>query len=507
MSSPEQEHPLPEPHGEPEPAAVLPAPPREERLPALDLIRGVAILGILPANLATFSGPISGFGNRPAFASPADHVVAALILLLVDVKFITLLSILFGVGLGLQLSRARARGDRRFPWYYLWRQALLLGIGICHALLLWWGDILGPYAVIGTLALGVALLGRGWVRGVAIGGLAWNYAVLLLILVVVLSLGNPFASSTRPPPPVSPDGPPVSIFYGEGPLEQRFARYFSPENQKAIYRHGHFGHLLENRALFYAGQFMTMPFWIGWYILGCFLIGVLLVRTGLFADPQRRRPEPGPQAPPPLPPGEEPSPLVRASGPEEYRPARPEGVLEARQLPPLAEGAGIPARVAVDYHAGRKRLARWFVALGLGAGVPLHVAATILYLINPSAPLPGILNQFGALPQALLYLVLLVAWSHSGLLSWLQSCLRAVGRMALTNYLMQTVICTTIFNGYGLGLYGHTGLAAAVPVMLGIWVLELVWSPLWLRFFSAGPVEWLWRTLAGRRPFAAPQAA
>jgi uncharacterized membrane protein YeiB len=506
MSTPEQDLPLPEQSGDPK-ALPVSAPPREERLTSLDLIRGVAILGILPANLAIFAGPISGAGNRPAFGSPLDHAVAAVILLLVDVKFVTTLSILFGAGLGLQLQRAQARGDRRFPWYYLWRQALLLGIGVCHALFIWFGDILGPYAFIGAIALGVALIGRGMVKGVAIFGLAWNYAIWLLFLVVVLLVGNPFDQPTPAGRPVSPDGPPVSIFFGDGPLLERIQGYVAPENQIAIYRHGHFGHLIENRAIFYSLQLIGLPFWIGWYILACFLIGVLLIRTGLFHDSHRR--EAGLDAPGKEPPlaGQEASPAVLAEAPKQVRPAPSERVLEAPPRPPLAADQDISEGAAIDYHAGRQRVARWFVILGLAIGLPLHLAAAVLYLINPKGGLPTILNQLGALPQALLYLVVFVAWSQSGFLPWLQASLRAVGRMALTNYLMQSIICTTIFYGYGLGLYGQTGLAGAVPVMVGIWVLELLWSPLWLRYFSAGPVEWLWRKLAGRRPFAAPGAA
>jgi uncharacterized protein len=420
-------------------ALALPAlPAAEDRLPALDLIRGVAILAILPANLIQFSGP--AFGNQPVFASALDRVVAAVILLLVDVKFITLLSILFGVGLGLQFDRAQARGDRRFPRYYLWRQVLLLLIGVCHALLLWWGDILTAYAIVGAMALGVTLLGRGWVRGVAIGGLAWHYVLLLLFLVVALLFGNLFAQSRPIQAGQGPDEQPLSLFFGEGSFEERRERYTTPQNQKAIYRHGHFAHLLENRAYFYTSQLMALPFGAPG-MLACFLIGVLVLRAGLFHD------------------------------------------LHAHLRP-----------------------ARWFVALGLGIGVPLHVVAAVVYLVDPRSQLPGPLNQLGALPQALLYLVLLVLWSQSGLLPWLQSHLRAVGRMALTNYLMQSVLCTLVFYGYGLGLYGRIGLTETLPVLLGIWLLQLLLSPLWLRFFSVGPVEWLWRKLAGRRPFAASPA-
>ena len=81
-------------------------------------------------------------------------------------------------------------------------------------------------------------------------------------------------------------------------------------------------------------------------------------------------------------------------------------------------------------------------------------------------------------------------------MQWLQQRLRAVGRMALTNYLMQSVICGLVFYGYGLGLFGRLGAAAGLLVVAAVWLLELLWSPVWLRYFQMGPVEWAWRSLA-----------
>ncbi len=71
--------------------------------------------------------------------------------------------------------------------------------------------------------------------------------------------------------------------------------------------------------------------------------------------------------------------------------------------------------------------------------------------------------------------------------------LRAVGRMALTNYLLQTLICTTLFNAYGLGLYGKVGPAAAALMAIAIYLLQVGLSVLWIRRFRFGPAEWLWR--------------
>ena len=77
----------------------------------------------------------------------------------------------------------------------------------------------------------------------------------------------------------------------------------------------------------------------------------------------------------------------------------------------------------------------------------------------------------------------------------------AVGQMALTNYLLHTVICTTIFYGHGFGYYGSVDRLEQLGVVIGVWVVQLVASPLWLRRFRYGPAEWVWRSLT----YGAPQ--
>jgi uncharacterized protein len=84
---------------------------------------------------------------------------------------------------------------------------------------------------------------------------------------------------------------------------------------------------------------------------------------------------------------------------------------------------------------------------------------------------------------------------RSGTCVFIMKPLAAVGRMALTNYLMHTVICTTIFYGHGLGLFGSVERVGQFGIVLGVWALQLMVSPIWLRYFHFGPVEWLWRTL------------
>jgi uncharacterized protein len=67
--------------------------------------------------------------------------------------------------------------------------------------------------------------------------------------------------------------------------------------------------------------------------------------------------------------------------------------------------------------------------------------------------------------------------------------------MAFTNYLVQTIVCTTLFYGYGLGWFGHLDRPALLTVVAALWVAQLVWSPLWLARFRLGPAEWAWRSL------------
>jgi uncharacterized protein len=115
----------------------------------------------------------------------------------------------------------------------------------------------------------------------------------------------------------------------------------------------------------------------------------------------------------------------------------------------------------------------------------------------------GQYNYVGSLLVTLGHVGLLVwVWQH-GWLPWLMRSLAAVGRMAFSNYLLDTLICTTLFFGWGSGLFGRLEWVELAGVVIAIWCLQLIASPLWLRYFRFGPMEWLWRSLTyGRRqPF------
>ncbi len=423
----------------------MPAPSTDpERIGALDLIRGVAILGILPANISWFSGtgPTSLMGTgAPAPALP-DQFVKALTLLFVDAKFVTQLAILFGAGLALQADRSWNSG-RSFTFGYLWRTVLLFLIGAAHGLLLWFGDVLMIYACISVAAVLFVRLRPTRLLTVAGAGLTWSAAALALATVLTPSSGVSNADKDEPPPgsvatPASLarvitdafQAPPNEPAEREKLIEREFQVYLSRDNQIRIYREGTFVEQLFDRALNCAFLLVAMVFTAG-ELLACFLFGATLVRSGFFSDP------------------------------DVYSRWRP-----------------------------------WLLGGGLLIGVPAEVAALILSFGGDRDNLASGPQLFGAMAIATVYLTLLTGWAQTHRAQWLQNRLKAVGRLALSNYLSQTVICTTVFYSFGLGLYATMGRPATLLVVLGVWTLQLLISPVYLRFFSIGPVEWVWRSLS-----------
>ena len=98
------------------------------------------------------------------------------------------------------------------------------------------------------------------------------------------------------------------------------------------------------------------------------------------------------------------------------------------------------------------------------------------------------------------YAALVILFVQSGRITWLADRFAATGRMAFSNYLGTSIVCTLIFNGYGLGWYGYLQRWQCLIVVAGMWLLMLAWSKPWLDRFVYGPFEWLWRSAARGRP-------
>lgn len=104
-------------------------------------------------------------------------------------------------------------------------------------------------------------------------------------------------------------------------------------------------------------------------------------------------------------------------------------------------------------------------------------------------------NYWGSLGISMAYIALIMLLTKASANGWFLKSLRAVGQMAFTNYLLQTILCTFIFYGHGLGLFGKIERFGQIGIVAGIWIIQMVVSPLWLKYFRYGPLEWAWRSL------------
>ena len=150
----------------------------------------------------------------------------------------------------------------------------------------------------------------------------------------------------------------------------------------------------------------------------------------------------------------------------------------------------------------------WMVAAGVVVGLPLvgygvHRNFAAGWTMRYSMSFGTQWNYWGSLLVACAWMGALMLICKSGAWQGLRSRLAAVGRMAFTNYLLQTLLCTAVFYGHGFGWFGSAERWQQALVVVGVWAFQLIASPLWLRHFDFGPLEWLWRSLTyrARPPF------
>ncbi|MCH7814611.1 MAG: DUF418 domain-containing protein, partial [Planctomycetes bacterium] len=143
------------------------------------------------------------------------------------------------------------------------------------------------------------------------------------------------------------------------------------------------------------------------------------------------------------------------------------------------------------------------VLYGVGRNFDLNWDAQQCMFLGPQ------FNYWGSLFVSLAWVGAIMLLCRRGLLRPLTRLLAAAGRMAFSNYILQTVICTTIFYGHGLGLFGKVERTGQMAIVVMVWAVVLSSSPLWLGRFRFGPLEWLWRSLTywKRQPFRAPSSS
>jgi uncharacterized protein len=254
-----------------------------ERLVTLDLIRGVAVLGILFANITAFGQPVVAYfwpEAMPGGPTMADKAVWFFQLVFVDHKFRGLFSLLFGAGIYLFTERAWARGSGR--WLQFRRLAWLLVFGAIHYFLIWHGDILGSYAASGMLAL--PLLKWPAKRQLKVG--IWIY--VLGALVLGFGMGGAYAVSANPEiaAKVPPDMRKSVLEAPADALKEtpEAIALYGGDSYPAIVRH-----MVTDETGGYINGLLIVPIT---ETLGLVLIGIALFRMGFFSgefDPQKMR--------------------------------------------------------------------------------------------------------------------------------------------------------------------------------------------------------------------------
>ncbi|MFT6407573.1 MAG: hypothetical protein ACJAQ6_000986 [Arenicella sp.] len=389
----------------------------QQRIISLDLLRGIAVFGILWMNIQSFSAPLAAYSNPTAYGdfSGANFWAWAIANVFVEFKFMTLFSILFGAGIAIFYRRAsekgfdaRALNTRRMQW--------LLVFGLIHGYFIWYGDILFVYAVCGLIA--VRFVETSTKRVLISASVMLAVPVLFIFLLSLL------------------------IAAGDAQLIIELTQEWAPPEallQSEIYAYK--SSWLDTRLASFPTaitfQFVGLVIY-GWRALAGMLIGIVLLRIG----------------------------FITASMPlSRYR---------AVALIALPIGLSVSA---------------W--------GVIQNVAHH--FSMEFSIGLGTLFNYFGSLATSLGYIALVMLLCKSRALLSFKSALANVGKMAFTNYIMQSLICTFIFYGYGLNYFAELSRVECLAIVIMVWLIQLCYSTFWLSHFKQGPLEKFWRYLTYRQ--------
>ena len=370
------------------------------RIAAIDVLRGVALFGVLSVNLITvfrvslfqqFLPPIIE-GSR------LDHMVDAIVGIGMELKAFALFSLLFGIGLGIQFERLAAKAQRLT--LLVRRLLVLLGIGILHLCFVWNGDILTHYALVGLIALPFLYASNRVLIATCVMGLL-VYAAMPIWL-------------------------PDSFYWlDEAGLRQHV------QVATSVYASGTWSEVVRFN-ISEIPLIVTLLLFVAPRTFALFLLGALAWRTGLLRNPERHR-----------------------------------CLLIGTAMLGLILGLGMTLLDLPDSGSYWRALAPVVSALMRLSSVVLAIgyAATCiaLYTFTRADRVLGLLGP--------------------------------LGRMAFSNYLVQSLVFGWIFFGYGLGLFGRLSSSHAMFLGIVVYLSQVLVSHWWLKRFRFGPMEWLWRTL------------
>jgi uncharacterized protein len=437
-----------EPHA---PRAAAPVSDRE-RLKLIDALRGVALLGILLMNIPGFSMPEYSSESYRSDPKSLNFWVSAVISVVFEGKMRALFGMIFGAGVLLFVSKKEQAGKSVTGLFYR-RMFWLILFGLIHAhLILWIGDILYLYGFCGMLVylcrkvkpiylvLGVPLVA---VCDFTAGTLFYQHIRDKRIAYVEASA---VARENKPLTEAQKDA-----LAQWRDLEKTFIpnREDARENTRKM-KSDYATVAGRLRPLAWKVETIFLPIEI-WDSLALMLLGLALYQWGFLPGQWSNR--------------------------------------DYAKVVAIGYGIGLPLAIYSFYH---------------GYLYSPNLEASLHRMELEPVPWVRLIYPFQRIFLVMAHVAAIILIYKSNHAQKLFRSLEAVGQMALTNYIMQSVICTLFFFGYGLNYYGELEFYQIYFVVLAIWIVQLIVSPIWLRFFLFGPLEWVWRSLTywKMQPFA-----
>ena len=387
-----------------------PTPP-SDRIVSLDVLRGFALLGILLINIWVFSMPFAVLQNPTVYGDLTGLNYGAWLVshVFAQQKFITLFTLLFGAGI---ILFVQSKDDITARRLHRRRTLVLLGIGLAHAYVLWYGDILVQYALCGLFVISM----HEWEPATLA-----RFGLLLVAVPTLLSVSQGLTVDA---------GTTLSAWT---PSDAALAADIE------TYRSGwvaQLDHRASTAFLLQTSGFLVNTFW---RLSGLMLLGMALFKSGVLSNQRSTA---------------------------FYR--------------RLLVGGGVSGLALILTGV-------WYNTMVVDWG--------------PKAAFFGTqFNYWGSLLLAGAYIAAILLYCRRRPSGLAVTALSAVGRTALSNYLLQTVLATSIFYGHGVGLFGSVSRIELLGVVAGIWAVQIALSVWWVNRFRFGPVEWLWRTATyGRR--------
>ncbi|AKD54180.1 DUF418 domain-containing protein [Spirosoma radiotolerans] len=415
-----------------------------ERIQSLDVLRGVALLGILLMNIQGFGLTEASLQQLVRNPHGGNYWLMTLVHVLFENKMRALFSMLFGAGILLFLAKSRTGSGMAAPELLIRRQLWLIVFGLINAWgLLWHYDILFHYGIVGIflfpfnrLSPRALLLCAVFTGLIYSGKVYWKFteqkqAYAKFQQVTALEKKNKKGKLT--------DEQKDDKSAWEGMVkESQYDR--KKDKADVLAMRSDYASVWNHQAP--KIKRMEAPFFyqIGlWDITSMMLLGMALFKWGFFSNQ-----------------------------------------LSTKDYALLATGGLLIGQVMA-----------WF-------SLPTYEMAVVdftRYVSRNSLPVSDFLMPFERAFSAIGWASLVLLLYRLGIASWLWKAVRSVGQMAFTNYLMQSVLCTLFFYGYGLGYYGDLKLYQLYFVVAEVWLIQTVFSTVWLTYFRFGPLEWLWRSL------------